>query len=405
MLPISIQAVATLLFAFAAAVCAYHAVLAMVSLATDAGRRGGECGLGVHDFAILIPAHNEEATIDDVLRSCAALNYPQAKHTVYVIADNCTDATAAKASAAGAVCLERTDDELRGKGHALQWALPQVLKRGHDAVAILDADCLLNADALSIIDRYMIAGDRVLQANYVVSNPDDNSLSYVLATSIALENDLFYAPKSLLGLAVFLRGTGMVLHREVLEQYPWQAGSVVEDMEYSYQLLRAGHRIRYVPEVCFATEFPVEYNQLAVQRTRWIGGNARLSRLGAVKLFWEGLRRGRLRLMDAAFTTLIVSRPLIVAQLALTLCFAVLCRWLAPGPWSHAMLTGSLGIVAIYAWYAVAGAMRVGITAHRLRLVAGAPAVVLRYLVIALRAVLSRSPADWGRTPRIQRVN
>ena len=141
MLLISIQILSTLLFAIAVAVCGYHAMLAMIALATDSGRRG-ERGLDTHRFAVVIPAHNEEATIDDVLRTCGTLQYPADKVTVYVVADNCTDATAAKAAAGGAVCLERTDEQRRGKGHALQWALPQVLQGEHDAVVIIDADCL-----------------------------------------------------------------------------------------------------------------------------------------------------------------------------------------------------------------------------------------------------------------------
>src|SRR5262249_54683545 len=57
-----------------------------------------------HTFAIVIPAHNEETTLPDVLSSCAALDYPADKIKVYVIADNCTDETARIARSLGAEC-------------------------------------------------------------------------------------------------------------------------------------------------------------------------------------------------------------------------------------------------------------------------------------------------------------
>ncbi len=46
------------------------------------------------NFAILIPAHNEEVLLGKLLDSLYELNYPRERYTVYVVADNCTDSTA-----------------------------------------------------------------------------------------------------------------------------------------------------------------------------------------------------------------------------------------------------------------------------------------------------------------------
>src|SRR4051812_3984592 len=70
-----------------------------------------------HTFAVLIPAHNEEAALPAALRSLAAQDYPAGHVRTYVVADNCADGTAA--AAAGAVCLVRTDPLNPGKGRAL----------------------------------------------------------------------------------------------------------------------------------------------------------------------------------------------------------------------------------------------------------------------------------------------
>ena len=54
--------------------------------------------------AVVVPAHNEAATIEQTIGSCLHQTYPVAQ--VIVVADNCTDATAALARAAGATVIE-----------------------------------------------------------------------------------------------------------------------------------------------------------------------------------------------------------------------------------------------------------------------------------------------------------
>ena len=90
-------------------------------------------------------------------------------------------------------------------------------------------------------------------------------MSYASAVGNALENDLFYEPKSKLGLAVLLRGTGMVFHREILERFPWKAYSVAEDVQYALQLIRNGVRITFLPDVRVFSPFPVTREQLTIQ--------------------------------------------------------------------------------------------------------------------------------------------
>ncbi|MFH1919673.1 MAG: glycosyltransferase [Planctomycetota bacterium] len=210
-----LQIVCTLSLAAAAAGCFYQVLLALVALLP---RAAGPLPTDSPDttFAIVIPAHNEETVIADTLRSCAAIDYPADKKTVYVVADNCDDRTAQIAQTAGATCLVRTDTQQRGKGQALRWAFDRILPEGPDAVVVLDADSALESGSLNAFDRHLRSGEAVLQANSGVANPDDNATSYVLAVASTLENDLFYAPKDRLGMAVLLQGTGMVLSRRVL---------------------------------------------------------------------------------------------------------------------------------------------------------------------------------------------
>src|SRR5215831_19030846 len=72
-------------------------------------------------LAVLVPAHDEEALIGRCVASLKAQTYPHTLYRIVVVADNCSDRTAAVAQAAGADVLERRDGRAQGKGHALRW--------------------------------------------------------------------------------------------------------------------------------------------------------------------------------------------------------------------------------------------------------------------------------------------
>ena len=78
-------------------------------------------------FAVVIPAHNEEADIAAAVGSVQRSAYPQRMRRTIVVADNCTDRTAEVARRAGAEVWERIDSIRRGKGHALAWAFGKLL--------------------------------------------------------------------------------------------------------------------------------------------------------------------------------------------------------------------------------------------------------------------------------------
>src|SRR5258708_25654450 len=104
---------------------AYLVVLTVAALFAD--KSGPISAPGRRRFAILVPAHNEEALIGRLLVSIAELEYPSEQYDVCVVADNCTDATASLARAAGARVYERRDDKEKAQGFALRWLLQQLI--------------------------------------------------------------------------------------------------------------------------------------------------------------------------------------------------------------------------------------------------------------------------------------
>ncbi len=93
-------------------------------------------------FAFLIPAHNEESLLPTCLASLNALDYPRQLFDISVVADNCTDQTAALAEGQGAAVFVREDPDRRGKPYALKFGLDHIWDTGraYDAIVILDAE-------------------------------------------------------------------------------------------------------------------------------------------------------------------------------------------------------------------------------------------------------------------------
>src|SRR5436309_9892771 len=94
---------------------AYLAFLAAVSLLPRRARPRVGPSADRETFAILVPAHDEERVIARTLASLAGLEYPRDRFSVHVVADNCSDDTAAIARDRGTCVHERTDPHRPGK--------------------------------------------------------------------------------------------------------------------------------------------------------------------------------------------------------------------------------------------------------------------------------------------------
>ena len=124
-------------------------------------------------FIITLPAHDEEAVIGATVRRLLALDYPANLFSVHIVADHCSDGTAAAAREAGAIVHERDEGPRTGKGAALSWLFQRVLAGDDgDAIVIFDADTRVDPNFLRIMDARLARGDKIIQGQHVISNPD-----------------------------------------------------------------------------------------------------------------------------------------------------------------------------------------------------------------------------------------
>jgi cellulose synthase/poly-beta-1,6-N-acetylglucosamine synthase-like glycosyltransferase len=237
-----------------------------------ARRRVGARPAGLPRLLFVVPAHDEERLIGDCVSSLRSLRYPPDRRSVVVVADNCADRTAARARAAGARVLERTDPGHPGKPHAIAWALGELPLDRHDAVVIVDADTTADPDFAEALSHAAPLEHKVLQAYFGVANPGDSALTRMAAVLAAANFRFAYPFKTAAGLNVPLLGNGMCIGVGVLATQGWQAFTIAEDWELYARYTAGGVRIE---SVCAARIFALEARSLresSTQRQRWTAG-------------------------------------------------------------------------------------------------------------------------------------
>jgi len=239
---------------------------------------------------VVVPAHDEEAGVADTVRSLLALDWPAERRRVIVVADNCTDATAARARDAGAVVWERRDTQRRGKGFALSFAYERCLaEQRSDAVVVVDADTVVSPNLLEAFATRLERGAGAVQAAYGVRNPDEHWRTRLMTLAFALFHDVRSLGRERLHLSCGLRGNGMCFSARVLREIPHDAFSVVEDVEYGLRLGEAGVRVHFAPEARVLGAMTGATTASATQRRRWEGGRRMLARRHAGRLIRRGL--------------------------------------------------------------------------------------------------------------------
>jgi biofilm PGA synthesis N-glycosyltransferase PgaC len=128
--------------------------------AVMAGNRGVYAG--PITITALVPAHNEQASIGDTLDSLLGQTRPP--HRVIVVADNCTDDTAAVAMAHG-VEVVHTVDNTKKKAGALNQVLSVLLDDmgDNDCVMVVDADTTLDPEFIEEATR-RLTDDRAMMS-------------------------------------------------------------------------------------------------------------------------------------------------------------------------------------------------------------------------------------------------
>lgn len=335
-------------------VCVLSSFLLLESLAALLPRIAQSQGGTIADckIAILMPAHNEEVCLKETLETLHThlqlddrLTATQVQ--LVVVADNCTDATAAIAQELGATVIERQDAIHLGKGYALDYGLRFLATEPPDVVIFMDADCQVQAGAIAQLAQQALATGRPAQATYLMTKPPVASAKdSVSVFAFTMKNLVRPLGLSRLGLPCLLTGTGMAFPWAAIRSVNLASGHLVEDMKLSLDLTIAGYAPKFCPEACVLGSLPQQHRAARNQRTRWEHGHLQAISSYVPKLIQAAIQKQRLAAIPLALELLVPPLSLFVM---IWLAISILCvMWGAlMATWVPAMWTAMAGVFLV----------------------------------------------------------
>lgn len=312
-------------------------------------------------FDIVIPAHDEEASIGGLLRSLRAQVAVERLGRILVVADHCHDRTAGLARAEGAEVHQR-DDGPPGKPGAVRDGVTLLRSRPDrgDVVVFLDADCVCEPEFLGGLAARFSPGVRAVQASYEIREPDSGAVRAGLRRAFALRNVVRPTGADWLGLPVPLTGSGIALRWDLLDLVSFgdpRVGAAdtspgTDDLLMAIELLEAGVGVGFARGARVTAATMESDDALGAQRIRWEAAQALLWRraAGAAQtLARRGDWRGLVALVDWT------APPLSVAVATFALAAATTGLAVAAGALSPPALAPPVAAAGVLGVYLVVG--------------------------------------------------
>ena len=228
-----------------------------------------------HKFMAIIPAHNEEKVVGNLIESLKKQTYDKNLYDIYVIADNCTDETAKIAKQSGAIVYERFDEAHKTKGYALQWFLKKKIKENadYDAFFVFDADNIVDKNFITNMNKKLCQGEEVVQGYRDIKNPTDNWITAGYALFYWTMHRFYHLARYNIGLSPLLNGTGFMVKFDVVKPNGWETETLTEDIEFSLKQIIKGKKLGWATDAIVYDEQPTSFKQSWSQRSRWTVGH------------------------------------------------------------------------------------------------------------------------------------
>lgn len=255
--------------------------------------------------SVLLPAYNEEKVLGDTLEACTELDYPEDKYEILVCyEEDGTDRTGEIAEEYAdnheVIRALKRDEEGGGKARATNYALELA---ENEIIGLIDADHQYRPDALKNAVRWFQKEDVwCVKGRCYGRNPKSSliTLHATLERHIA-ERINIYARHIIDGFAFFGGGQAF-FSREVFEEIgPFSERTLVEDIDMSAEIQRAGKDIAVDMDVVTFEENPADLNAWWQQRMRWTRGWMQVARHHTLGFSKENKLPLRKRI-DGAFT-------------------------------------------------------------------------------------------------------
>ena len=232
----------------------------------------------LHKFAFIIAARNEQAVIGNLINSIKQQNYPAELIDVILVADNCTDDTALIAREHGAICYERFNNMLVGKGYALDYCFNKIVEQfgdytAYDGYFIFDADNVIDKNYVKEMNKVFDRGYNVITSYRNSKNYDTNWITSGYSLWFIREAKYLNNPRMMLKTSCAVSGTGFLVNSSIIKKNNgWKFNLLTEDIQFSVVNILEGEKIGYCESAMFYDEQPTTFKQSWNQRMRWSKG-------------------------------------------------------------------------------------------------------------------------------------
>ncbi|MEZ0267143.1 MAG: WecB/TagA/CpsF family glycosyltransferase [Phycisphaerae bacterium] len=347
-------------------------------------------------LAILIPAHNEEL----VLRTTLDSLIPQVRDgdRLVVIADNCSDSTAALARAASVEVIERYDSVRRGKGYALDFGLRHLETTGAPGILVMmDADCHAHPGSVESLAEQVVRTGQPAQAVYLLDRPTrPGPRDLVSALAFMVKNLVRPSGLGRMGLPCLLTGTGMAFPWAVIRRAKLASGNIVEDMQLGLDLALAGHPPMFCQEARVTGRLPDQAAAATTQRTRWEHGHLQTMLTQVPRLVKGALKHRKVAALALAFELCVPPLSLLIMMVLAAAGAATLAAKFGASWVSANLLLGGLAASAfcVFATWAKFGRHQLPLTS-----LLAAPFYVAWKIPLYF-AFIVKPQKEWVRTDR-----
>ncbi len=236
--------------------------------------------------SIFIPAHNEEFTIEDTVRSVCQLDYHslpeeegqegKPQYELIVVNDGSTDRTGEILSQLKEeypqvkIVTRHPPRSGKGKGFVLNDAL--TLSQG-EIVGVFDADTQIKPDYLKTVIPYLVGDIDGVQTRVKMFNKNENFLARMQHVEFTTFGNTLIA-KDNLDHTGFLGGNGQFVKKQaIIESGRWDGFAVTEDLNLAIKIILNGGKISYCGDCAVYQEAVTDWRSFFKQRTRWAIGN------------------------------------------------------------------------------------------------------------------------------------
>jgi len=275
----------------------------------------------LHKFVIYIPAYREDAIILNTAASATQLDYPQHLYHVCVIADSLQPETVTRLKAMRLQVVEVVF-ESSTKSKALHKAIENTAD-DFDVAVVYDIDNVAAPDFLQHINRYIAAGNKVVQGHRVAKNTD-TPIAILDAISEEINNHIFRKAQRVFHLSAAIIGSGMALDYQLFKSVMLRIDAVGGfDKEMGLLLTRDRVSVAYSEAAIIYDEKVSQGDNFKNQRKRWL--SAQFSLFGK---YWksglaEFFKHGNRDYLNEVYHTAILPRVLMLGIMPVMLAWSL----------------------------------------------------------------------------------